>query len=165
MILFSTAVFFVLWGLWRKKDVYELFVEGAKEGFKIAVTIIPYLVAMLTAIAVFHASGMFDLLLAGMEKILSGLGWDAGASDRADEAAFRQRRPGHDDRNHADLRRRQFSRFCRLNRPGFDGNHLLCAGGLFRCGKDNENPFGAALRAAGRSGRNCYRHCRRLLLL
>ena len=78
MILFSTAVFFVLWGLWRKKDVYELFVEGAKEGFKIAVTIIPYLVAMLTAIAVFRASGMFDLLLAGMEKILSGLGWDTG---------------------------------------------------------------------------------------
>ena len=78
MILFSTAVFFVLWGLWRKKDVYELFVEGAKEGFKIAVTIIPYLVAMLTAIAVFRASGMFDLLLAGMEKFLSGLGWDTG---------------------------------------------------------------------------------------
>ena len=78
MILFSTAVFFVLWGLWKKKDVYELFVEGAKEGFRIAVTIIPYLVAMLTAIAVFRASGMFDLLLAGMEKILSGLGWDTG---------------------------------------------------------------------------------------
>lgn len=74
MILFSTAVFFVLWGLWRKKDVYELFVEGAKEGFKIAVTIIPYLVAMLTAIAVFRASGMFDLLLAGMEKFCPG--WD-----------------------------------------------------------------------------------------
>ena len=68
----------VLWGLWKKKDVYELFVEGAKEGFRIAVTIIPYLVAMLTAIAVFRASGMFDLLLAGMEKILSGLGWDTG---------------------------------------------------------------------------------------
>lgn len=78
MILFSTAAFFILWGLWKKKDVYELFVEGAKEGFKIAVTIIPYLVAMLTAIAVFRASGMFDLLLAGMEKFLSGLGWDTG---------------------------------------------------------------------------------------
>ena len=78
MILFSTAVFFVLWGLWKKKDVYELFVEGAKEGFQIAVTIIPYLVAMLTAIAVFRASGMFDLLLAGVGKLLSGLGCDTG---------------------------------------------------------------------------------------
>lgn len=78
MILFSTAAFFILWGLWKKKDVYELFVEGAKEGFKIAVTIIPYLVAMLTAIAVFRASGMFELLLSGVEKTLSGLGVDTG---------------------------------------------------------------------------------------
>lgn len=62
-------------GIVEEKDVYELFVEGAKEGFKIAVTIIPYLVAMLTAIAVFRASGMFDLLLAGMERYCPG--WDA----------------------------------------------------------------------------------------
>ncbi len=76
MVLFSVVAFFILWGLWKKKDVYELFVEGAKEGFKIAVTIIPYLVAMLTAIAVFRASGMFDWLLGGLEKLLLALGVD-----------------------------------------------------------------------------------------
>ncbi len=75
-ILFFIAAFFIFWGLIKKQDVYENFIDGAKEGFKIAVTIIPYLVAMLTAIAVFRASGMFDLLLLGIEKGLAALGVD-----------------------------------------------------------------------------------------
>ena len=67
---------FILWGLFKKQDVYEQFIEGAKEGFKIAISIIPYLVAMLVAIAVFRASGMFDLLLSFIEKILRFLQMD-----------------------------------------------------------------------------------------
>ncbi len=48
----------------KKVKVYEVFVDGAQEGFTIAVRIIPFLVAMLVAIAMFRASGMLDLLLA-----------------------------------------------------------------------------------------------------
>ncbi len=58
MIIFS----FVLFGLYKKVNVYESFVEGAKEGFDIAVKIIPYLVGMLVAIGIFRAGGMMDVL-------------------------------------------------------------------------------------------------------
>ena len=77
-ILFFLAAFFIFWGLIKKRDVYEDFIDGAKEGFKVAVTIIPYLVAMLTAIAVFRASGMFDLLLTGLENMFVLLDVDTG---------------------------------------------------------------------------------------
>ena len=70
-LLILIIVWFISWGLWKRIDVYEVFIEGAKEGFKIAVTIIPYLVAMLVAIAVFRASGMFGLLLDGLQNLLA----------------------------------------------------------------------------------------------
>jgi len=53
---------FILYGFFKKVDVYEKFVEGAKEGFDIAVKIIPYLVGMLVAIGIFRAGGMMDVL-------------------------------------------------------------------------------------------------------
>jgi len=55
-------VLFLGWGLVRRVKVYEVFVEGAKDGFDVAVRIIPYLVAMLVAIGIFRASGAMDLL-------------------------------------------------------------------------------------------------------
>ena len=57
-------------------NVYDAFIEGAKEGFGIAVSIIPYLVAMLVAIAVFRASGAMDLLLGGVRWVVNSFGWD-----------------------------------------------------------------------------------------
>jgi spore maturation protein SpmB len=62
-IIFSVIVLFVLLGAIKKANVYEEFISGAKEGFNIAISIIPYLVAMLVAIGVFRASGAMDLLL------------------------------------------------------------------------------------------------------
>lgn len=58
------AVMFIFlgWGIVRKVKVYEVFVEGAKDGFNTAVRIIPYLVAMLVAIGIFRASGAMELL-------------------------------------------------------------------------------------------------------
>ena len=53
---------FLGWGIFRKVKVYEVFVEGAKDGFHVAVRIIPYLVAMLVAIGIFRASGAMELL-------------------------------------------------------------------------------------------------------
>lgn len=54
----------------KKVKVYEVFVDGAQEGFTIAVRIIPFLVAMLVAIGMFRASGMLDLLLATLAPVL-----------------------------------------------------------------------------------------------
>ncbi|HLE33405.1 MAG TPA: spore maturation protein [Bacteroidota bacterium] len=53
---------FLGWGIVKKVKVYEVFVEGAKDGFQVAVRIIPYLVAMLVAIGIFRASGAMDVL-------------------------------------------------------------------------------------------------------
>jgi spore maturation protein B len=65
-ILAIPAVMFIFlgWGIVRKVKVYEVFVEGAKDGFTTAVRIIPYLVAMLVAIGIFRASGAMELLTA-----------------------------------------------------------------------------------------------------
>ncbi len=62
IVLFSLIMLFLAGAVYRKINAYEAFIEGAKEGFSTAITIIPYLVAMLTAIAVFRASGAMDLL-------------------------------------------------------------------------------------------------------
>lgn len=64
-----------LWGLIKGVRVYEEFVEGAKEGFKVAVMIIPYLVAILFAIGMFRASGALDFLVAGLEPVLGFIGF------------------------------------------------------------------------------------------
>lgn len=62
-------------GLARGVKVYEAFVDGAKEGFDVAVRIIPYLVAILVAIGMFRASGAMNLLTAGLQPILGRVGF------------------------------------------------------------------------------------------
>lgn len=64
----------VLFGAVKRVKVYETFVEGAKEGFNVAVRIIPFLVAILVAIAIFRASGAMDWLIAGLSPVLRPLG-------------------------------------------------------------------------------------------
>lgn len=65
---------FLGWGIFRRVKVYEVFVEGAKDGFHTAVRIIPYLVAMLVAIAIFRASGAMDLLTLVLAPVTSLIG-------------------------------------------------------------------------------------------
>ncbi len=66
---------FPLYGLWKRVPVYEEFVVGAKEGFQVAVNIIPYLVAILFAVAMFRASGAMDFFVEGLRPLLAPLGW------------------------------------------------------------------------------------------
>ena len=68
VFLFLIIIGFILAGIRKKVNVYDAFVEGAKEGFTTAVRIIPYLVAILVAIGVFRASGAMDYLIGGIEK-------------------------------------------------------------------------------------------------
>lgn len=75
-ILFSVIVVFISGTALKRINVYDEFIEGAKEGFKVAINIVPFLVAMLVAIGVFRASGALDLLLDGVRWVLAGLGWD-----------------------------------------------------------------------------------------
>ena len=70
-------VIFLGWGLVKKVKVYEVFVEGAKDGFTTAVKIIPYLVAMLFAIGIFRASGAMDVVVALLSPLTNLIGMPA----------------------------------------------------------------------------------------
>ncbi|MBE6291249.1 MAG: hypothetical protein E7091_02380 [Bacteroidales bacterium] len=76
VFLFSIIVCFVLAGMRKKINVYDTFIEGAKEGFETAVRIIPYLVAILVAIGVFRASGAMGFLIDGIAWCVGVLGGD-----------------------------------------------------------------------------------------
>ncbi|MDR0976285.1 MAG: hypothetical protein LBL78_00810 [Prevotellaceae bacterium] len=76
LILFSIILLFIVWGLWKRINVYDAFVEGAKEGFTTAVRIIPYLVAFLVGIAVFRTSGAMNLLVDGIGYVVGLFGVD-----------------------------------------------------------------------------------------
>lgn len=73
-ILLSVIITFVLTATIRKVNVYESFIDGAKEGFQVAVGIIPYLVAILLAIGMFRASGAMDFLIDGIARGVAALG-------------------------------------------------------------------------------------------
>jgi spore maturation protein B len=73
-VLPAMIVGFPLYGLYKRVPVYEEFVVGAKEGFDVAVVIIPYLVAILFAIGMFRASGAMDFLIEGLRPVLALVG-------------------------------------------------------------------------------------------
>ena len=74
ILLMTIIVAFVLAGMKHRINVYDAFVEGAKEGFTTAVRIIPYLVAILVAIGLFRASGAMDMLIDGVATLVKALG-------------------------------------------------------------------------------------------
>ncbi|WP_150430309.1 nucleoside recognition domain-containing protein [Dechloromonas sp. CZR5] len=76
-LIVSLIVLFVAVAAWRRVDVYESFVDGAKEGFGVAVQIIPYLIAMLAAISVFRTTGCMDYLIDGIRAVVIALGMNA----------------------------------------------------------------------------------------
>ena len=74
-VLPTIIIGFPLYGLLKKVPVYEEFVEGAKEGFHVAIKILPYLVAILFAIGMFRASGAMDFLTQALNPLLSLIGF------------------------------------------------------------------------------------------
>lgn len=88
-VIFGVIVAFLFLAARRRLPLFETFVEGAKEGFAVAVTIIPYLVAMLVAIGIFRASGSLDLLLDGVRWAVAGLGLDTRWVDGLPTALMR----------------------------------------------------------------------------
>lgn len=76
LTLFGIIMIFLVTGFFKKVPVYESFIEGAKEGFDVAKTLLPYLVAMLCAIGVLRASGALEIGLDGIRWLIEGIGWD-----------------------------------------------------------------------------------------
>ena len=76
-LIVSIIALFIAVAAWRRVNAYEAFVEGAKEGFGVAVQIIPYLIAMLAAISVFRTTGGMDYLIGGIGALVAALGLNA----------------------------------------------------------------------------------------
>jgi len=74
VILFGVIAGFISLAMIRRVNVYDAFIEGAKEGFQVVITIIPYLVAILVGIGVFRASGAMDFLVAGIGRGFARMG-------------------------------------------------------------------------------------------
>lgn len=74
IVLMTIIIAFILAGVRKRINVYDAFIEGAKEGFQTAVRIIPYLVAILVAIGVFRASGAMDMLVDGIKGLVAACG-------------------------------------------------------------------------------------------
>ncbi len=76
IILFSIILFFILNGFAKKINVYDTFIEGAKDGFSTAIRIIPYLIAILVAVGMFNASGAMGFLLGELKSLVAFAGFD-----------------------------------------------------------------------------------------
>lgn len=81
LLLFAIIISFVVMGMVKKVNVYEAFVDGAKDGFKTAIGIIPYLIAILVAIGMFRASGAMDIFSNGCAALFSALGMNTDFVD------------------------------------------------------------------------------------
>ena len=77
LIILSIIMLFLVMGVWKKINVYDAFIEGAKGGFGVAVSIIPYIIAMLIAIGAFRASGCMDFLISALTNSFVALGINA----------------------------------------------------------------------------------------
>jgi len=75
-VILGVVALFLLAGAWRRVNMYDACIDGAKEGFGVAVQIIPYLIAILVAIGVFRAAGCMDALLAALGAGVAALGWN-----------------------------------------------------------------------------------------
>lgn len=75
-IILLIFLLFLLGGLWKKVPVYDTFIQGAKQGFSVAIKIIPYLVGMLVAISVLRNCGVFDYIIQGLSWAFSAMGMD-----------------------------------------------------------------------------------------
>jgi len=76
-LLLTIIMAFLVAALWRKINAYEAFIEGAKDGFRTAVAIIPYLVAMLVAIGLLRASGALAVAMSAVQGVVGAAGFDA----------------------------------------------------------------------------------------
>ena len=147
VFLFLVIIGFIVSGMRKRINVYDAFVEGAKEGFSTAVRIIPYLVAILVSIGVFRASGAMDFLIQGIAGIVRSCGIDdqfVGALPH--------------------LRSRFVCRPSGLHLPGGNGYYILYSGGVFRKRQRDAYKACVKLRADSRLYRNTGCHFHRIFI-
>lgn len=88
-LILTIFILIILGALYKKINIFEAFVEGAKGGFEVAVKIIPYLVGMLVAISMLRTSGTFDVIIGGIKTVFAGIGADTRFVDGLPTALIR----------------------------------------------------------------------------
>ncbi len=143
VILFAVIIAFLGAGVRRRLRVYDVFIEGARDGFKTAVMIIPYLVAILVAIGMFRASGALDVLtgrkLRGLARVRHAVG--GRASDHAYETPQRERQLCHDARCDESQRRGCLCQQTCGSRAWLNRHNILYTRSLFRIGRSDQDPL------------------------
>ncbi|MDG1751127.1 MAG: nucleoside recognition domain-containing protein, partial [Thalassotalea sp.] len=89
LLIFSTLIIFIISAMRKKVDVYDSFIEGAKQGFETSIKLIPYLLAMLCAIGVFRASGALELIVDTFRRFIMFLGFDTRFVDALPTAVMK----------------------------------------------------------------------------
>ena len=89
LLIFSTLIIFIISAMRKKVDVYDSFIEGAKQGFETSIKLIPYLLAMLCAIGVFRASGALELIVDTFRHFIMLLGFDTRFVDALPTAVMK----------------------------------------------------------------------------
>ncbi len=167
--IFAVIIAFLVLAARRRVPLYETFVEGAKDGFEVAVGIIPYLVAMLVAIGVFRASGALDLLLDGVRWGVDGMGIDTRWVDGLPTALMRPLSGSGARGMMLETMKTHGPRLVRRpageRDPGQHRDDLLRPGGLLRVGRHSQHPPRRRLRPGRRPGRRHRCDPRHLLLL
>lgn len=168
-LLMCVIVGFIVAGLRKRINMYEAFIEGARDGFTTAVKIIPYLVAILVAIGMFRASGAMDMLTGALESAVAAMGFDADWVAALPTAVMKPlsgsgiaRHDGGSD-EHLWPRRLRKPREC--GHSGQYRHDVLRLGSVLRIGGRAPHPLCRALRSAGRCDRvGCRSGCRLYLL-
>jgi spore maturation protein SpmA len=156
LVIVGIIALFVAVGALRRINVYEAFVDGAKDGFQVAITIIPYLIAILVAISVFRTTGGMEYLVNAIGSAVAGARPAHRVGGRAaggpDAPALGQRRARADGGRDDDLRRRLLPGHPGLHHSRQHRDHLLRAGGLLRQRQHQEHALRAGLRPVRRPG-------------
>ena len=160
---------FLVAGAWRRVPLYETFIEGAKDGFDVAKSLLPYLVAMLCAVGVLRASGALDFVLDGIRWLVHAGGLDTRFVDALPTALVK---PLSGSAARA-MMIETMQHFGRGQLPGAAGgdhagqhrDHLLRAGGVFRRGRHPPRAPRRGLRPDRRPGRRAGLDRRVLLVL
>lgn len=169
VILLSVIVAFIVGGFIKKVNVYDAFIEGAKEGFQTAVRIIPYLVAILVAVGVFRASGAMDM-------VINGISWCADKCGLNTDfvgglpTAFMKPLSGSGARGMMLEAMKTYGHklVCGqvvVHLARFHRHHVLYPRGVFRLGQHQVHPPCRRVRTSRRLGRHHsrYRHSLHLL--
>ena len=156
ILLMCVIVGFIVAGMRKRVNVYDAFIEGAKDGFTTAVRIIPYLVAILVGIGVFRASGAMDAIVDGIKWLVELCGGDTEFVGALPTALMKPLSGSgaarHDGRRDVDIRRRLVRRPSQLYLSRLHRHHVLHPRGVLRQRRRPLHPPRRRLRPAGGSG-------------